>query len=153
MCIIPYPSSVDYDQFSPSNPNPSAKYGLPKDVKFCKKCVMSNQLPSSAVEFQHTIESKKETMPLNEEQVCDACRFNESKAKSINWSERERELKELCDRFRSKDGSHDCIVSGSGGKDSFYAAHMLKYKYGMHPLTITWAPHIYTEWGWHNFQA
>ena len=23
----------------------------------------------------------------------------------------------------------------------------------MHPLTVTWAPHIYTEWGWQNFQA
>jgi len=22
----------------------------------------------------------------------------------------------------------------------------------MHPLTVTWAPHIYTEWGWRNFQ-
>ncbi len=30
---------------------------------------------------------------------------------------------------------------------------MLKYKYGMHPLTVTWAPHIYTSWGWTNFQA
>jgi N-acetyl sugar amidotransferase len=43
-------------------------------------------------------------------------------------------------------------VPGSGGKDSFYAAHVLKFKYGMHPLTVTWAPHIYTEWGWKNFQ-
>jgi N-acetyl sugar amidotransferase len=23
----------------------------------------------------------------------------------------------------------------------------------MHPLTVTWAPHIYTEWGWRNFQS
>lgn len=23
----------------------------------------------------------------------------------------------------------------------------------MHPLTVTWAPHIYTEWGWKNHQA
>jgi N-acetyl sugar amidotransferase len=45
------------------------------------------------------------------------------------------------------------VVPGSGGKDSFYAAHMLKYKYGMHPLTVTWAPHVYTEWGWRNFQS
>jgi N-acetyl sugar amidotransferase len=44
-------------------------------------------------------------------------------------------------------------VPGSGGKDSFYAAHMLKHEYGMHPLTVTWAPHIYTDWGWKNFQS
>ncbi|MFM8852597.1 MAG: N-acetyl sugar amidotransferase, partial [Acidimicrobiaceae bacterium] len=58
----------------------------------------------------------------------------------------------LCDKHRSTDGSYDCLVPGSGGKDSFVAAHMLKYKYGMHPLTVTWAPHVYTEWGWRNFQ-
>jgi N-acetyl sugar amidotransferase len=23
----------------------------------------------------------------------------------------------------------------------------------MHPLTVTWAPHIHTDWGWKNFQA
>jgi N-acetyl sugar amidotransferase len=23
----------------------------------------------------------------------------------------------------------------------------------MHPLTVTWAPHIYTDWGWKNHQA
>ena len=44
-------------------------------------------------------------------------------------------------------------MPGSGGKDSVYAAHLLKYKYGMHPLTCTWAPHIYTDWGWANHQA
>jgi len=27
---------------------------------------------------------------------------------------------------------------------------MLKYKYGMNPLTVTWAPHIYTDWGRKN---
>ena len=44
------------------------------------------------------------------------------------------------------------MVPGSGGKDSFFA-HILKYKYKMNPLTVTWAPHIYTEWGWKNFKS
>jgi N-acetyl sugar amidotransferase len=44
-------------------------------------------------------------------------------------------------------------LPGSGGKDSFYASHILRNKYGMHPLTVTWAPHIYTDWGWKNFQS
>ena len=126
-------------------------YGLPRDVKFCARCVISNQRPASTIEYAHNKDSKKVTIAFDENGVCDACRAVEAK-KSINWNQREAELKDLCDRFRSKDGSHDCIVPGSGGKDSFYAAHMLKYKYGMTPLTVTWAPHIYTEWGWRNFQ-
>lgn len=128
-------------------------YGLPEEVKFCRKCVISNQRPNSCMEFKHTLESKKQTIHFNEDDICDACRAAEKKNKSIDWGQREKELIDLCDRYRKNDGSYDCLVPGSGGKDSFYAAHILKYKYGMHPLTVTWAPHIYTDWGWNNFQS
>ncbi len=134
-------------------PELEAYYGLPREVKFCTHCVISNQRPNSAVEFQHTRDSKKETIRFDEEGVCDACRVAEFKRKTIDWQERERELGELCARYRRNDGHYDCLVPGSGGKDSFYAAHMLKYKFGMHPLTVTWAPHIYTDWGWQNQQS
>ena len=144
---------VDEAKYNLSKGQLETKYGLPREVKFCTKCVISNQRPNSAVEYSHTTESKKQTIHFDEEGVCDACRVAERKKETINWSEREEQLKELCDHHRSKDGSYDCVVPGSGGKDSFYAAHQLKYKYGMHPLTVTWAPHIYTDWGWKNFQA
>ena len=49
-------------------------------------------------------------------------------------------------------GEYDCIVPGSGGKDSIFASHILKYKYKMNPLTVTWAPHLYSDMGWKNFQ-
>jgi N-acetyl sugar amidotransferase len=125
---------------------------LPRDIRFCKTCVISNQRPSSAVELKHNKHSKKDTIHFDADGICDACRVMERKA-TIDWAERDRELRALCDRHRKNDGSYDCIVPGSGGKDSFYAAHKLKYEYGMHPLTVTWAPHIYTEVGWRNFQA
>lgn len=153
MEIIKYPEPVDPTPFAKYNPNPEALYGLPKEVTFCTRCVISNQRPNSSVEFKHTKATKKTTIHLDEEGVCDACRFAERKQKMIDWAEREKRLKELCDRYRKHDGSYDCIVPGSGGKDSFYASHILKTKYGMHPLTVTWAPHVYTEWGWRNFQA
>ncbi|MGE5415638.1 MAG: N-acetyl sugar amidotransferase [Acidobacteriota bacterium] len=143
---------MDYSQFEINDPT-QAKFGLPMEVKFCKKCVISNQRPNSAVEFQHTSETKKATINFNDDSICDACRLAEEKKRTINWEERDRQLRDLCDRFRRNDGRYDCIVPGSGGKDSFYAAHQLKYNYGMHPLTVTWAPHIYTNWGWHNMQA
>ena len=130
-----------------------AKYGLPHEVVFCKKCVISNQRPTSSVEYAHTRDSKKGTIYFDTEGVCDACRYTELKRHTIDWDERERALRDLCDRYRRRDGGYDCIVPGSGGKGSFYAAHVLKYRYGMHPLTVTWAPHIYTDWGWKNHQA
>ncbi len=138
-------------EFAPDSTTPAARYGLPPEVKFCRTCVISNQRPNSAPEFSHTPESKKATIAFDDDGVCDACRVAEGK-KTIDWAERERELMALCDAHRRDDGHYDCIAPGSGGKDSFYAAHVLKYRYGMHPLTVTWAPHIYTQWGWENFQ-
>ena len=38
----------------------------------------------------------------------------------------------------------------SGGKDGSFVAHQLKFKYGMNPLTVTWAPLVATEIGRRN---
>ena len=58
----------------------------------------------------------------------------------------------LLDKHRRNDGNWDVIVPSSGGKDSAFVAHQLKYKYGMTPLTVTWTPLIYTDIGYQNFQ-
>ena len=150
---IKYPKEIDLDLYSKENHNPKALYGLPEKVIYCKKCVLSNQRPNSAVEFNHTKNSKKNTIHFDEFGVCDACNFAELKRNIIDWNDRDRKLRDLCDKHRKHDGSYDCVVPGSGGKDSFYASHILKTKYGMHPLTVTWAPHAYTPWGWKNFQS
>lgn len=128
-----------------------ARCGLPEQVMFCRRCVMSNQRPASSVEFKHTISRQHRTLHIDQDGVCDACRVAEQKER-IDWKAREKELHQLLDQHRRNDGLYDCIVPGSGGKDSGYAAHVLKYKYGMHPLTVTWPPIIYTEIGWKNFQ-
>ncbi len=110
----------------------------PKEVKYCRKCVVSNQRPR---------------ITFDEHGVCSACQYAHMKHNVIDWTKREAMLVELLDKYRSKDGSYDCVVPGSGGKDSAYVAHQLKYRYGMHPLTITWAPFMYTEVGWANYLA
>ncbi len=124
---------------------------LPERVIFCKKCVMSNQRPASMAEFKHTINHKHKTLHFDEGGVCDACRFTEQK-ENIDWEKRGGELLRLLDKYRRNDGSYDCVVPGSGGKDSSLAAHILKYKYGMHPLTVTWPPILYTDYGYRNFR-
>ena len=129
-----------------------AYYGLPNEVKFCKTCAISNQRPNSTVEFKTKKGEKKEVINFNEDGVCSACVYQEEKEKGIDWGERDEKLEELLSKFRSTDGSYDCIVPGSGGKDSAFSSHILKYKYGMNPLTVTWAPHLYTDIGWKNMQ-
>jgi N-acetyl sugar amidotransferase len=129
----------------------TAKYGLPEKVIFCKRCVMSNQRPASIPEFKHLPDRRgAKYMHINKEGICDACRQAEMK-ENIDWNKREEELLQLLDKYRRNDGHYDCIVPGSGGKDSAFQSHVLKYKYGMHPLTITWPPILYTEYGHQNF--
>ena len=115
-----------------------ALYSLPSTVKFCSRCVLSNQRPR---------------ITFDSDGVCSACNYWSEKATSIDWASREQELQDLCDRFRRADGGFDVLVPSSGGKDSIYVAHMLKTRYGMHPLTMTWSPHVYTAIGLHNFFA
>jgi N-acetyl sugar amidotransferase len=109
----------------------------PKDVFFCKKCVISNQRPR---------------VSFDKNGVCSACQFAHEKKYIIDWEERAHQLKTLCDTYRKTNGEYDVIVPCSGGKDSASVAHKLKHNYGMHPLTVTWAPFMYTDIGWQNFQ-
>ena len=122
-----------------------------KKIYFCKKCVESNQRFMGSIQHLDTKDGIKQRTSFDDG-VCGACNYFEQK-KKINWKEREKELIEILDKNRKNDGSYDVLIPGSGGKDSIYLSHILKYKYKMNPLTVTWAPHIYTEIGLHNFQA
>lgn len=134
------------------NENLEAKYGLPAQVVFCKRCVMSNQMPNSSIEFKHAPDRKHGTLHIDADGICDACHHRDEKQR-IDWKQREEQLVALLDKYRRNDGYYDCLVPGSGGKDSAYQAHVLKYKYGMHPLTCTWPPILYTDIGWQNFRS
>jgi len=114
------------------------QYNLPAEVKYCKKCVISNQRP-------------RITFDVNG--VCSACNFAEMKRNQFDWDAREQELVALCNRHRKGNGEYDVIVPCSGGKDGSFVAHQLKYKYGMNPLTVTWAPLKATGIGRRNLDA
>ena len=124
--------------------------GLPRQVIFCEKCVISNQKPISSIESRHTKKHLKETTNFKDN-ICDACRWAFAKENEINWKKRELDLQELCNKHRRNNGQYDVIVPASGGKDSRYVAHLLKHKYNMNPLTVTWKPHKFTDVGWQNF--
>lgn len=128
------------------------RFGLPAEVRFCGTCVISNQRPSSTVEFRAGVDEKKETIHFNEQGMCDACIFAIQKDAEIDWEEREKRLFDLADRLSCHPG-YNIVVPGSGGKDSAFTSHILKYRYGFRPLTVTWAPHLYTDIGRQNFDS
>lgn len=110
---------------------------LPDEVRFCRKCVISNQRPA---------------LTLDTDGVCSACR-NANYKERVDWGARERQLEQLLDQYRRKDGYWDVVVPASGGKDSGFVAHELKTRWGMNPLTVTWTPMIYTDVGRQNYQG
>ena len=75
----------------------------------------------------------------------------EKKSITMMWKKREKQLFEFLSKYRKNNGEPDCIVPSSGGKDSSFTAHILKNKYKMNPLTVTWAPSMWTEIGFENF--
>lgn len=105
-------------------------------MKYCKRCVMPDTKPD---------------LVLDGEGVCNACRSYERR-KEVDWDARRKELEQILDRYRSKDGSNwDCIIPVSGGKDSTsQVIRMLQL--GMNPLCVTASTCDLTEIGRKNIE-
>lgn len=108
-----------------------------REIVYCKKCLT----PSSRPRIQ-----------FDEHGVCNACTHS-SRKQVIDWAARREEFLSVLDQFRSKDGSWDCIVPWSGGKDSSAIAYKLKHEFGMNPLLVTCSPMIPNEVGVYNREA
>ena len=106
-------------------------------VRYCKRCLFPETKPD---------------LSFDEEGVCDACRSAEVKTE-IDWDARGAELKEILERYKSKDGSnYDCLIPVSGGKDSTYQVLRI-LELGYRPLTVTWSACSYTDVGLNNIRA
>lgn len=84
--------------------------------------------------------------------ICTACRSSEEKM-HINWHAREKQLRTILDEAKAKAGTgYDCILPISGGKDSFFQAHVLTKIYGVKPLAVTFSHNWFSETGFYNLQ-
>ena len=57
-----------------------AFFGLPEQVIFCKRCVISNQRPNSTIEFKNNTKQVKKTIGFQSDGICDACHYNVAEA-------------------------------------------------------------------------
>jgi N-acetyl sugar amidotransferase len=106
-------------------------------MKHCIKCGMPDTRPRSI---------------FDSNSICQAC-HNYEKRKEVDWQEREKQLEKLCDKYRKTDGSYDCILPASGGKDSHFLAHILTTKMDMRPLLVTVTDSFtHTKAGSHNLR-
>lgn len=93
-----------------------------RTMRRCSRCVLPETFPF--IEFDAT-------------GVCNYCRNYKAK----NQPRPLDELRALVAPYRRSDGSQDCIVPFSGGRDSTFALHMIARELGMHPITLTY------DWG------
>lgn len=114
------------------------KDNLPiKKLKYCRRCC---------------IPETQEGVEFDEFGICRPCGSSEDKMR-INWKEKEIELKKIFDEAKTNSGNnYDCILPISGGKDSFFQAHVLTKVYNLKPLAVTFSHNWYSEIGFYNLQ-
>ena len=98
-------------------------------MKFCKKCFYP--------------ENAKPTIIFDDNGICSGCNYNYSrKDDDVDWIKREQIFREILDEAKylakERNNSHDCIIPVSGGKDSHYQVWLLKEKYQMNPLLVSY---------------
>ena len=106
-------------------------------IKYCRHCVYPETKPD---------------LSLDENGICDACRFVDVK-NATNWDLRRKELVEIFEKFKNKDGSnYDCIIPVSGGKDSTFQTYMVKKEFGLNPLCVSYHLPEFTDLGRKNLE-
>ena len=89
---------------------------------------------------------------MDENGICDACRYTDVKD-TTDWNARRKELEEVFNEFKNKDGSnYDCVIPVSGGKDSTYQTYVLKKKFGLNPLCVSYHLPEFTDLGRKNLE-
>ena len=79
--------------------------------------------------------------------ICTACTSSEDKM-HLDWYEREKSLKKILEDAKSEaSNGYDCILPISGGKDSFFQAHVLTKVDGVKPLAVTFSHNWFSETG------
>ena len=103
-------------------------------MNHCKRCLCPDTKPQ---------------LIFDENGICSACKNHELKEK-IDWKSKEKELKEILEKFRSENNYYDCIIPVSGGKDSHFQTYTIKEKFGLNPLVVNFHPLDQTEIGKKN---
>lgn len=110
-----------------------------RSIRWCTRCVYPS-ISAAPMEF-------------DEAGVCMGCRMSDVKAAigKTEWDRRRAILRDIFERYRSKDGSrHDVVIAVSGGKDSYFQTHVIKNEFGLNPLLVTYDGNNWTEVGWRN---
>ena len=107
-------------------------------MQVCARCLYSSNHPFGII--------------FDEDGICSGCRVHEEKD-TLNWELRELKLSKILNIFKkSSKKNYDCIIPISGGKDSYFIVDLIKNKYHMNPLLVSYNTHYNTLIGIRNLQ-
>ncbi len=95
-------------------------------MQYCSKCVY----PFATVNLN-----------IDDDGVCSSCKTFEAfeKIPDEHWKIRKEKLSKIIEETRKDNSSnYDCLIPVSGGKDSYYQAHVLIKDFGLKPLLMTY---------------
>jgi glucosamine--fructose-6-phosphate aminotransferase (isomerizing) len=90
----------------------------------CKKCILPITFPNISFDKKGICNyCNKERPILNKREI---------------FEQRHKQLEYELKKYRKSDGSNDCIVALSGGRDSCYGLHYIKKELGLNPIAYTY---------------
>lgn len=108
-------------------------------MRYCSRCVY----PQAGV-----------NLTLDDDLVCSACQVAEQFAQlpADFWQERRKRFERVLEETGAgkRNDNYDCIIPVSGGKDSYYQAHVIASQYGLKPLLVTYHGNNYLPEGDYN---
>lgn len=100
-------------------------------MKVCRNCTLNDNIFSVYV---------------NDDGLCNYCQMHSKSHDSITHSEYAEKEKQLLDAFNKyMDLPYQVLLAYSGGKDSTYTLYMLRKKYNVSVLTVTFDNGVLTE--------
>ena len=108
-------------------------------MRYCSKCVYP--------------ENAKPGVIIHDDGICSGCKVADSRD-NIEWKEREDILVEILNEHKfkqeKKGNPYHCIIPVSGGKDSTYQTWLIKKKYKLNPLLVSYNHTFNTPLGLRN---
>ncbi|MDJ0893596.1 MAG: N-acetyl sugar amidotransferase [Alphaproteobacteria bacterium] len=95
-------------------------------VRRCKKCLTPET---------------EQTVTFDDDGICNMCQVADERDHAIDWDARRKELDEIIEQHRGK-YRFDAIVPFSGGKDSTWVAYVLRKRYDLKLLLVTFDSHF-----------
>lgn len=107
-------------------------------MKICKRCLYPENHPLNII--------------FDKDGICSGCKIHEEKD-TLDWDAREKKLLNILKYYRGKSTkNYDCIIPVSGGKDSYFIVDLIKNKYNMRPLLVSYNKQYNTRIGIRNLQ-